>query len=50
MYQNSVLKLLLTPLLVTAFAVTAFAAEDSREGISAFEETKKVKEKKDTKT
>ena len=46
MYQNSVLKLLLTPLLVTAFAVTAFAAEDSREGISAFEETKKVKKKK----
>ena len=50
MKQNRRWKLLLTPLLLSAFATTALAVEDNREGISTFEETKKVKKKRKKKS
>lgn len=46
MYQTSRFKGVLTALLLTAFTSSVMAVEDSREGISVFEETKKVKKKK----
>ena len=46
MLRNSNWKSMISVLVLSAFTTTVFAVEDNREGISVFEETKKVKKKK----
>ena len=50
MLINSSWKSMISVLVLSAFATTAFAVEESREGISVFEKTKKVKKKKKKKS